>query len=297
MLIGKEASSRLLFCPIDRPSWCSSDKVEWREGLVWVAALDQQDQQSHQVPSLAELSIPQGRLTAQASSGWQEGLWWVDPGVRKPLQRTLLLASLGLALAGLEGRVLLRAFGQYLGLQPPWSVILVSAALYGGAALVLLHFAGAARDILTGSRTHSFPRCERDTDVRSGSGLGSVGTAHACPDAWAAVDAVLTVYVPLCSKLCQRCPFSLVRSKGCLPCHYIFKPAGGSSYLFHATGMQALLELHAILSPQQLWLEMWPSRAHAGQQKDGRPAVCLVRLLRASSWDAGKPHSQAHSRT
>ena len=67
-----------------------------------------------------------------------------DPKARGVLQRTVLLASLGLALAGLEGRVLLRAFGQYLGLQPPWNVVLLSTALYGGVALVLLHFAGAA---------------------------------------------------------------------------------------------------------------------------------------------------------
>ena len=40
--------------------------------------------------------------------------------------------------------MLLRAFGQYLGLQPPWNVVLLSTALYGGVALVLLHFAGAA---------------------------------------------------------------------------------------------------------------------------------------------------------
>ena len=79
--------------------------------------------------------------------GGQEGLWWVseDPRARSLLQRTVLLASLALALAGLEGRVLLRAFGQFLGLQPPWSVALLSTALYGGAALVLLHFAGASQ--------------------------------------------------------------------------------------------------------------------------------------------------------
>ena len=74
----------------------------------------------------------------------QEGLWWIDedPGKRGVVQRLLLLVSLAAALAGLEGRVLLRAFGQFLGLHPPWSVLLVSTALYGGAALVLLHFAG-----------------------------------------------------------------------------------------------------------------------------------------------------------
>ena len=66
-----------------------------------------------------------------------------DPQKRGVVQRVVLLVSLAAALAGLEGRVLLRAFGQFLGLHPPWSFVLVSVALYGGAALVLLHFAGA----------------------------------------------------------------------------------------------------------------------------------------------------------
>lgn len=70
-----------------------------------------------------------------------------DPAKRATVQRMLLLVSLAAALAGFEGRVLLRAFGHFLGLHPPWSIVLVSVALYGGAALVLLHFAGAASQL------------------------------------------------------------------------------------------------------------------------------------------------------
>ena len=65
-----------------------------------------------------------------------------NPRMRGVVQRTMLLICLAAALAGLEGRVLLPAFGQFLGLHPPWSFVLVSVALYGGASLVLLHFAG-----------------------------------------------------------------------------------------------------------------------------------------------------------
>lgn len=76
----------------------------------------------------------------------QDGLWWLPlPGnQQQALRRVLLLASLTAALAGLEGRVLFRAFGQYLGLQPPWSYVVVSFALYSGAALVVLHVAGGS---------------------------------------------------------------------------------------------------------------------------------------------------------
>jgi hypothetical protein len=54
----------------------------------------------------------------------------------------LLLLSLAAALAGFEGRVVFRAFGQYIQLQPPWNYIAVTCALYGAAALVVLHLAG-----------------------------------------------------------------------------------------------------------------------------------------------------------
>lgn len=41
-----------------------------------------------------------------------------------------------------QGRVIFRAFGQYIQLPPPWSYIVVTAALYGAAALGVLHAAG-----------------------------------------------------------------------------------------------------------------------------------------------------------
>ena len=74
----------------------------------------------------------------------QDGLWWVPlPKAQQDVMSLLLLlAALMAVLAGLEGRVLFRAFGQYLGLHPPWSYVAVSFALYGGAALVVLHLAG-----------------------------------------------------------------------------------------------------------------------------------------------------------
>ena len=74
----------------------------------------------------------------------QDGLWWIplERPQQDAMRRILLLVALTAALAGLEGRVLFRAFGQYLGLQPPWSYVVVSFALYGFAALVVLHMAG-----------------------------------------------------------------------------------------------------------------------------------------------------------
>lgn len=74
----------------------------------------------------------------------QEGLWWLPLDVphRNAVRKLLLLVALGAALGGLEGRVVFRAFGQYIWLQPPWSYVLVTLALYGSAALAILHFAG-----------------------------------------------------------------------------------------------------------------------------------------------------------
>eukprot|EP00951_Prasinocladus_malaysianus_P017230 scaffold135563_cov31-Prasinocladus_malaysianus.AAC.1 len=54
----------------------------------------------------------------------------------------LALLSLGTTLAGLEGRVVFRALEQFLALHPPWSYILVTSALYGTAALVVMHLTG-----------------------------------------------------------------------------------------------------------------------------------------------------------
>eukprot|EP00884_Botryococcus_braunii_P004652 jgi/Botrbrau1/14188/Bobra.182_3s0121.1 len=74
----------------------------------------------------------------------REGLWWLPmrAGPKDALRKALLLLSLAATLAGFEGRVVFRAFGQYIQLQPPWNYIAVTFALYGGAALVVLHLAG-----------------------------------------------------------------------------------------------------------------------------------------------------------
>lgn len=74
----------------------------------------------------------------------QDGLWWLplDGEHRNAVRKLLLLVALGGTLGGLEGRVIFRAFGQYIWLHPPWSYIVVSLALYGTASLALMHFAG-----------------------------------------------------------------------------------------------------------------------------------------------------------
>ncbi len=74
----------------------------------------------------------------------QEGLWWLplDAPHRNAVRKLLLLLALGAALGGLEGRVIFRAFGQYIWLQPPWSYVVVTLALYGSAALGILHLSG-----------------------------------------------------------------------------------------------------------------------------------------------------------
>lgn len=79
----------------------------------------------------------------------QDGLWWLplSSGAADRLRRVLMpAAGLG-ALAGLQGRVLLPAFGSYLAMPAPWSPILVSVVLFGsaGAALVLHEGAHQAR--------------------------------------------------------------------------------------------------------------------------------------------------------
>lgn len=71
----------------------------------------------------------------------QDGLWWlpVSSGAADRLRHAMMpAAGLG-ALAGLQGRVLLPAFGSYLAVPAPWSTILVTVVLFGsaGAALVL----------------------------------------------------------------------------------------------------------------------------------------------------------------
>lgn len=76
----------------------------------------------------------------------QEGLWWLPlrRQQRDALRTLLLITSLAGAVAGLEGRLIWRAFGQYISaaVPSPWSYLIVTAAFYGAAALFLLHHAG-----------------------------------------------------------------------------------------------------------------------------------------------------------
>ena len=44
-----------------------------------------------------------------------------------------------------QGRVVFAAFGEYILLHPPWDWLLVTAAIYGHGAVVLLHFSGALK--------------------------------------------------------------------------------------------------------------------------------------------------------
>ena len=95
---------------------------------------------------------------AERANDTQDGLWWLPlPAPQQTLvRRLLLLLSLVAALAGLEGRVLFRAFGQYMGLQPPWSYVVVSFALYCGAALSVLYLAGTCNTCLLLSEAPSY---------------------------------------------------------------------------------------------------------------------------------------------
>ena len=74
----------------------------------------------------------------------QEGLWWLPLSrqQREAVRKAVLLGAVLAALGGLEGRVIFRAFGQYIMLHPPWSYLVVTIALYGSAALLAMHFAG-----------------------------------------------------------------------------------------------------------------------------------------------------------
>ena len=76
----------------------------------------------------------------------QNGLWWLtaDTGHHRALFRLVRVVSLTGSLVGLEGRVLLPAFGHYLGLHFPWNYAAISAALLGAGSLLLLHFEGTS---------------------------------------------------------------------------------------------------------------------------------------------------------
>ena len=74
----------------------------------------------------------------------QNGLWWLPSSERsrQAWRSILLLLALAGTLAGLEGRVIFRAFGQYIPLHPPWSYLAVTAALAIAAAVFVMHQAG-----------------------------------------------------------------------------------------------------------------------------------------------------------
>lgn len=82
----------------------------------------------------------------------QKGMWWVGAdAATDALRRLVLLASLAVFLAGIEGRVVFYSFGQYIRLAAPWSYVAITIATYGVAALVLLHFSGALGDEAAGA--------------------------------------------------------------------------------------------------------------------------------------------------
>lgn len=71
----------------------------------------------------------------------------------------MLLGAVLAALGSLEGRIIFRAFGQYIMLHPPWSYLVVTIALYGSAALLAMHFAG-------GLVPHQSPCCRHSRHGR-----------------------------------------------------------------------------------------------------------------------------------
>uniref|UniRef100_A0A7S0WJN6 Uncharacterized protein n=1 Tax=Pyramimonas obovata TaxID=1411642 RepID=A0A7S0WJN6_9CHLO len=74
-----------------------------------------------------------------------DGLWWTDlpPEALGSLVWVVAATALVAGVAGLEGRIIFRAFSRYLLVPPPWSYLLVSVALYGATVLLAGHFLGA----------------------------------------------------------------------------------------------------------------------------------------------------------
>ena len=97
----------------------------------------------------------------------QDGLWWLSLSARQreAVRKAVLLGAVLAALGGLEGRVIFRAFGQYIMLHPPWSYLVVTIALYGTAALLAMHFAGTCIYISTYLQCYAHhslePNCSR----------------------------------------------------------------------------------------------------------------------------------------
>lgn len=65
----------------------------------------------------------------------------------------MLNAVMYLIAPGMQGCIIFTAFREYILLHPPWDWVLVTAAMYGHGAVVLLHFSGALRSQLTYSVT------------------------------------------------------------------------------------------------------------------------------------------------
>jgi hypothetical protein len=85
-----------------------------------------------------------GSGPALALAAAPRGLWWL--GASRSVaaaRRLLLLAALAAFLAAVEARVVFHSLGQYIRLPAPWSFLAVGGALYGAAALALLHLGGA----------------------------------------------------------------------------------------------------------------------------------------------------------
>jgi hypothetical protein len=76
-----------------------------------------------------------------------KGLWWLgDSGAASACKRLLVLVSFAGVLAGIEGRILFRSFGQYINIAPPFSYIAITAAMYGVGAIFLLYLSGTMGD-------------------------------------------------------------------------------------------------------------------------------------------------------
>lgn len=81
-----------------------------------------------------------------AYASTHSSLWWLRLAPQS-LHRLRIFAStatLAVLIAALEARVIFHAFGQYIHLPPPLNYVLVTLALYGGAAAIGAHIVGAA---------------------------------------------------------------------------------------------------------------------------------------------------------
>lgn len=135
-------------------SWASLVSTRAQQGFAAVqqAAGTQQPLGLQQVAPLCRLcsGASVGRhckVTPADSPGLQGGLWWASADAQQlqkegVLIRLLRVGALTGTLVGLQGRVLLPAFGHYLHLHYPWNYISTSTALFGAGSLLVLHFEG-----------------------------------------------------------------------------------------------------------------------------------------------------------